>query len=256
MQHLRKTFSEYARTFLTGRPDFDRNIQLKLDHTLRVADFTAALCRRHFAGDAALARQAAAAALCHDWSRFEQLRQFNTFNDAASFNHGRRSRELIESQHRLDVLAPEERTAVAFAVEFHNALTPPPPPSPAAGRLLAIVRDADKFDIIRILAGCAAAPDNPTVTLELIPDRRLSPEIEERLRRGEAPAYSELRTTADFFASRLLWAGELNFSFTREAFRRDGCFRRLAAAVAPSPVVSALLAAAESALESGERSAE
>ncbi|MBM6898753.1 HD domain-containing protein, partial [Gemmiger formicilis] len=99
-RHAQQAFSDYAAHYNAA----DSKIKLKIDHTYRVA----ALCGRIAASLGLSQPDIDLAWLCgllHDVGRFEQLRQYGTFNDAQSIDHAAMSaRVLFEEGHIRDYL--------------------------------------------------------------------------------------------------------------------------------------------------------
>lgn len=142
-----RAFAGYA----AGYNAADPKVKLKIDHTYRVA----ALCERIAVSLALPKTEVDLAWLCgllHDVGRFEQLRQYGTFNDAQSIDHAAMSaRILFEEGHireYLDDYSQDEllRTAVAW----HSAYRLPDDLDERTLQFCQILRDADKIDILRV----------------------------------------------------------------------------------------------------------
>ena len=85
-QTYEQWFHEYTREFLVGS-EFDvANVQLKIDHTMRVLEFARQIAGAQGpAGE--LTELAELAALFHDVGRFPQYARYRTFHDQMSVNH-------------------------------------------------------------------------------------------------------------------------------------------------------------------------
>lgn len=221
MEALIARFREYAATFRGQSALCDRNIDLKVEHTLRVASEMTRLCREEHVAPR-LCVPARYTAMLHDLSRFEQFRRSGSFNDAESFDHGDRSAEIAAAEHWVDDLDHRMAEAVLTAVAWHNKPAIPPDLSPDADTLTRLVRDADKLDIFKVLLDHLKHPDNPAVTFSLAPDAGVTPAIAEALAEGRQVLHRDMRTAADFLAAKLLWPFDLNFAWSRREFlRRD-----------------------------------
>ena len=90
--------------------------------------------------------------LLHDVGRFEQLRQYGTFNDAQSIDHAAMSAKvLFEEGHIRDYCdADDEDALLRTAVAWHSAYRLPEDLDPRTLRFCQILRDADKVDILRV----------------------------------------------------------------------------------------------------------
>lgn len=154
----------------------DERIALKVEHTYRVADACDAIAR----GEGLEPRDVDLAWLCgllHDIGRFEQLRHWDTFNDARSCAHAALGRYILEGPvegcrgkrlWRVDDatvidlypggdLASFTRDAewapvIVRAVGLHSDLSLPDDLTPRERLFCAIVRDADKIDILRVFS--------------------------------------------------------------------------------------------------------
>ena len=155
--HARAAFDEYVHDYDPKNP----RIALKVAHALRVA----ALCER-IAGSLGLAPhevdRAWLVGLLHDIGRFEQVRRYDSFNDAATVSHARLGEELLFEddgkgggplvRRFVDDDADDEllRTAVAT----HSDLRLPVDLGPECLQLCQILRDADKIDILAVNVIC------------------------------------------------------------------------------------------------------
>ena len=129
----------------------DPKVKLKIDHTYRVA----ALCDRIAARLALPRSEVDLAWLCgllHDVGRFEQLRQYGTFNDAQSIDHAAMSAKvLFEEGHIREYLdEAAEDALLQTAVAWHSAYRLPDDLDDRTRQFCQILRDADKVDILRV----------------------------------------------------------------------------------------------------------
>lgn len=146
-RHAQQAFSDYAAHYNAADP----KVKLKIDHTYRVA----ALCGRIAASLGLSQLDIDLAWLCgllHDVGRFEQLRQYGTFNDAQSIDHAAMSaRVLFEEGHIRDYLDDaDEDELLRTAVAWHSAYRLPAELDQRALLFCQILRDADKVDILRV----------------------------------------------------------------------------------------------------------
>lgn len=230
-------FRAYAEGFLTGEPANDDSIRLKIEHSFRVRDEALALADS-VPFPPSLRRRALAAALLHDYGRFEQYRRYRTFRDDRSVDHARLSAELCIKNEVLADFTPPERGEILAAIRVHNqpALPPQLPAGSAALHLARLVRDADKLDIVEILLGELANPRNEDILLNL-PPTELSPYVVDRLLRGEPLSYAKLASATDFVASKLGWSFDLNFPHSSREFRRRNYLERLMAFLPASETI-------------------
>ena len=221
-EDLIRRFREYAAAFKGAGELCDKNIDLKVDHTLRVASEMSRLCAAENI-EKRLLGPAMYTAMLHDISRFSQFRSSGSFNDAESFDHGDRSAEIAAADGWVAGLDRRTAEAVLTAVCWHNKPEVPDDLSPDAMLLTRLVRDADKLDIFNVVLEHLDHPgDNPAVTFSLDPASGVTPEIAAAIAAGRQAAHRDMRSAADFVAAKLLWPFDLNFDWSkREFLRRD-----------------------------------
>jgi len=81
-ERVKNTFAEYT----SGYNATDPKIKLKIDHTYRVAELCE-LIARNLKLDEYETDVAWLTGMLHDVGRFEQIKRYNTFNDAQSVDH-------------------------------------------------------------------------------------------------------------------------------------------------------------------------
>ena len=156
-QHALDGFLRYVGDYDPDNP----RIRLKIDHTLRVAP----LCERIATSLGLPAPEvdlAWLAGLLHDIGRFEQVRRYDTFNDAASLPHAALSASVL-----FDDPGPDGRPLIRsfveddtddgplrIAIASHSDLRLPVDLDPRTRRLCELLRDADKIDILKVNCVC------------------------------------------------------------------------------------------------------
>lgn len=161
-EHVKETFQKYTDAY----DSTDEKIKLKIAHTYRVAG----LCERIAKSEnlpAAEVELAWLLGMLHDVGRFEQLRRYDTFNDAQSVDHAKLGAELLfsratsqattaisligrENGIRAYIEDEEEDVLIETAIRTHNAYRLPKELDARTTRLCHILRDADKIDILRV----------------------------------------------------------------------------------------------------------
>lgn len=223
-QALELQFREYARSFASPGEEPPRPNVLKVAHTFDVCE----LMDRIVCGEPVFAPEqyfpAYLCALFHDVSRFEQYRDYRTFRDDRSFDHGKRSAEIFLRDFSVPGLSTEEKQWIAAAVEFHNKPKLPESLSPETLPLAKAVRDADKLSIMKLLNRHFKRPlfsREEAVSLSM-PD---TPEFTEELAvaaiRGEPVRHAQMKNVNDFKISVFGWTSDVNFS-TSARFLLEG----------------------------------
>ena len=216
-RRAREAFDSYVAAYDATNP----RIALKVEHTLRVAE----LCER-------IAREAGftpagtdLAWLCgllHDIGRFEQLRRWDTFSDAASTSHAALGVEVLFGNegdtgvadddgsaagtigiiHRFIDPNDELEEVIRAAVGFHSDYRLPEDLNVRTHAICDVVRDADKLDILRV-----ASTDTVETVLNATEDELLasavSPAIEDAFFEHRTAHYSERVTPVDYLVNLL-----------------------------------------------------
>ncbi len=244
-------FDGYLRAFADGRGALAPLLQLKVEHSRRVAAIMGGLGR-----DLGLARGEVAAAwtlgLLHDVGRFSQFAQFGTLNDRRSLDHGRRGAEVLEQHRILRGCAPAERRRILAGVRHHNGRRLPG--GLRAGELLFVrlIRDADKLDIFETLVAVCENGEvrrRPELVFNVPLDGPPSPAAAADLRAGRIVSYAHVRSLADFFLTMLSWVYDLNFSATCRRLAERGLLEKILAALPPDREIRAAAAVAMASFE-------
>ncbi len=211
-------FTSYANSFLTGNNDFDRNIILKREHSLKVMNecllLASALC---------LPEQeqllAGIAGLFHDVGRFEQFKRYLTFVDIKSENHGKLGGDVLKENFTFKNLSNDERNILLSAITNHNCRLLPTDLSFSEIIMAKIVRDADKLDIMRIVLDYYTDPEkNESIVLELDNSDIITKSVFDAVMKNVTVSIRDLRTVADFKIAQLAWIYDLNYQHSIERY--------------------------------------
>ena len=106
---LKNRFREYAVSFADSPGKVPQAMQLKIGHTFDVCSITDYITEKERSVFDARGRYLARlAALFHDVSRFKQYKEFQTFRDADSFDHGEMSAENFKKKISIEKKWEEE----------------------------------------------------------------------------------------------------------------------------------------------------
>ena len=242
----RQRFAAYVETFATAEGLHPMQ-QLKLDHTWRVA----ANCREIAQGEGwsnAEASLAEAAGIWHDVARFEQYRRFRTFADPRSFDHGERGADLLAEHDLLDGTDPGDAACLVAAVRLHNRLSLPEDLPEGWRRIVQILRDADKLDILEVFVETfrtRSYEQFPEILLHVDPDGPLSEEVVAAVAAGRTASYAHIRSLVDMRLLSVGWLYDINFARTFALIRERGLFRGVRNELPDRPEVRAALDQAE-----------
>lgn len=222
-RRARQAFAAYAARYDADDP----KVKLKIDHTYRVA----ALCERIAASLDLPPAERDLAWLCgllHDIGRFEQLRRYGTFNDAQSIDHAAMSaRVLFDEGHIAEYL--DDRTqdeTLRTTVAWHSAYRLPPDLDARTRRFCAILRDADKVDILRVNVE-TPMEDIYGVTTRALRRSPVSPAVLEAFYAHHAVLRSLKQYPADHAVGHASLVFELEYPESLRAVREQGYLFRL-----------------------------
>lgn len=239
---FREFLGRYVDGFLTGDPAFDENIEIKRDHSLRVAGHASRIADSlGLAPD--LDTACRLAGLFHDLGRFEQYRDFRTFDDRSSVDHGRLGAAVLGRTPALDRTFGRVRRLVRAAVMLHNRRRLPPAAPQDCLLVTRVVRDADKLDIFRVMLAHFAPQRalNPVVTLGLKDQPGAwSASIAADIRGRRLADYGSMAYVNDFKLLLLSWVYDLNFPAARQALARSGLLHGLIALLPDAPEIVGL----------------
>jgi hypothetical protein len=237
-----KSFLSYVEDFRQGSPEDIGNIEYKRGHSLRVLENAKAI-----AGSLNLepscCRLALLAALLHDVGRFPQYRRYKTFLDRLSENHGLAGARALRGSELLAGIAPDEQKTIRCAVLLHNRRHIPAYVSANVRKLTAIVRDADKLDILPVIISNLdpESDQNPVITLHLKPHpTAYTPSVYASVLSGRLGKYKEMRWVNDFKITLCSWVYDFNFPAARQLCLERGCMDALLQTLPDTPEMKAL----------------
>lgn len=207
LETLTRRYHAYVDTFRAADGRLSQMLQLKLDHTLQVAEDA----KRIMAGEAwpeCAYVIGEACALLHDAGRYSQLTEFGTFQDSQSIDHAVRGVEVIVAGCLLEGVAEAERKRILTSVAVHNKKSVPATLEPETASLVHLVRDADKLDIFRVLEVAiedGSLERNPEIAWELQVKGPPSPAIVEAVRQGLPVSYEWVKSLSDFVLLQVGW---------------------------------------------------
>lgn len=223
-------FNEYVADFDPGNP----RIALKIAHTLRVAQ----LCER-IAAQIGMASDDVDLAwimgLLHDIGRFEQVRVYDTFNDAASVDHAAMGAHVLFDGENTAAGAPLIRMFLAdpahdellrTAIEAHNAFRLSDTIDGRTRVFCQVLRDADKVDILKVNCTCPIE-DIYAVTEKEMRDSALSPACVDAFYSHRCLKRSERAYPADIMLGHICFAWEIVYEPSFQAMCEQGHLSRM-----------------------------
>lgn len=238
LTNFEKIFINYTDSFLTDNIEFDKNILLKKKHSL----FVRHECRQLVKAEKFFPRMAALieiAGLFHDIGRFEQIREFNTFVDCKSIDHGKLGYEVLKKTNILSALPEKDQNILLISTKNHNVRMLPDNLDEETLMVVKAVRDADKLDIMRVLLNEYAKGNlDKTVILHLEESDNISPNVLAHLEKGENPNIADFRTLTDFKLAQLAWIYDLNYKHSIHEFKKREFYEQITSFLPDIPQIN------------------
>ncbi len=195
-----------------------RNFAIKKAHSLRVAERAEfiSLKLKLNEDDASIAKLAA---LFHDIGRFWQLYKYNTFDDSKSGDHAKFSVEIIKREGFLKTLGCPSEDVVLSAIIAHNKFEIPESLTERELLHAKILRDADKLDILEVLARYYSQSDtkpNHSLSWKLPEGYEVSDNVARNVLAGKVVNKQDVRSETDVRVMQLSWIYDLNFECSIE----------------------------------------
>ena len=220
---------EFVAQYTLQEPGHQRHIELKLKHSLRVWEGVQRILG-HERIDLKTARLSEIAALYHDLGRFPQYFKYRTFKDSDSEDHGRLGFKILRQSGLLHGLSRPDTRIVLQSVFLHNRAVLPAGLPAALHPVAGLVRDADKLDIVGVIAGHLFEEDGSSqvLTLGLRQDpEKMSGKIVHQVRNRALVNYQDMVWVNDFKLLLCSWVFALNYSTSRRIMAEQGEIERL-----------------------------
>ena len=226
--HLER-FTRYSSGFLTQDDAHNFHIQLKIDHSLRVAELARSIVDAE-GFPLPVAELTHLAALYHDMGRFTQFRDFGTFNDRISVNHARQGVLVLRQPPFLTDLPTADARRIRAAIGLHNARALCPRLKPPLSSMAKVVRDSDKLDILPVLIDhFSRTGDQSQVVVLNVKNHptRYSESTLNTVLAGRVGSYETLEYVNDFKLLLISWVYDFNYPASFEILDRSGYLNTL-----------------------------
>ncbi|MBU4200478.1 MAG: HD domain-containing protein [Verrucomicrobia bacterium] len=207
-------FEGYIRLFADGQGILAPMLQIKADHSRRVAGIMEMIARdmELMADDV---RTAYILGLLHDVGRFSQYTEFNTYNDRVSVNHGWNGAEIVLKSKVLMGIVPDDGIRIATGIRHHNEHHLSDSIGDGALLFVKMIRDADKLDICRTMMALWENGEllkYPELVYHIDLKGPPNPMAIAELRAGRTVSYRHIKSMVDFFMTLLSWVYDFNFT--------------------------------------------
>ncbi|BCS87421.1 HD domain-containing protein [Pseudodesulfovibrio sediminis] len=224
-----QTFTDFSTAYLSGNADKDYHIQLKIDHTMRVLDNAKAIIKGEGLNGRS-ARLSLLSALYHDIGRFPQFKQYDTFRDAHSVNHGRLGVLTLRTIPIPDSLDSADLRILKAAVGLHNVKEINPNCPAFLKNVVNVVRDSDKLDIYDVVLDHLSITTDPKrIVIHSLEEHptKYSDTVFKAVFEGQTCDYSNLYYSNDFILLLVGWLFKLAFPTTISLLSERGCIDRI-----------------------------
>jgi len=234
-----KWFEGYTSRVHCPDAEIEKNILLKLSHTIRVCENIAIIAGPMGMKEEDLAL-AQALALFHDVGRFEQLRRFGSFNDNTTVDHALLSLKVVNSSGVISCLPKRERNIIRKSIWYHNKYRIPVTEKDDVILFSKLIRDADKLDILGIIAEhFEKREQHPNQALDygLTDELGLTEKAVSDILQGKMVRIAALKTLGDLRLMYSSWIFDINFPATLACIKKRGYLERLLADLSLEPEI-------------------
>jgi len=208
-----ENLKEYYDSFLALSEEQQANFEIKYDHSLRVAE----LCMKIATSmqlDESEQDLAFLAGAFHDIGRFQQLVDYNTFNDSLSVDHAQLAVQIIDDKGFFEGLSENDKSKLLLAIQLHNKLELPKDIDQNKLWYARILRDADKLDILKVVTDYYTNPKaapNHTLTWEMPKGGLVSASVAKQVLNGNMVSKADVANETDIKIMQLSWVYDINF---------------------------------------------
>lgn len=223
----RKKIQQVFEDYMARYNRSSEKIRLKVEHTYRVAN----LCARIAISEGLTAEDVDLAwviGMLHDIGRFEQLRQYNTFQDALSIDHGECGGDILFKEGRIRdyILADKEDELIEASIRMHNKYSLPENINKRELLFLRILRDADKIDILRVNVE-TPLEEIYDVTNEDLKQAIISPAVLDAFTKCHTVHRDLIDTSIDYLVGHIALVYDFSFPMSNTIVREQGFLKQM-----------------------------
>jgi len=244
LQQAEKWLDAYIGSFRDQKGKLHPLIEVKRIHSLRVRDNGARIADE-LGWEGGLRDTAVAACLLHDTGRFPQFREYGTYYDGASVDHGNLGEKVLREKFPWEVLEGiGVKEIILEAVRLHNKKILPDTLPENVLPVARIVRDSDKIDVFRLVRRHVEEGRIHDLLPRIEITNEYSCGLLKELAEEGSGSYRNVRTLADFLLVQLSWAFDLNYSPSFRILEEDGVFSWIAGHLPSHPEADSFVSAA------------
>jgi len=243
---VRHWFDDYVNRYRQGNGRLHPMLQLKFDHSLRVAADSRKIASALGWQDKDV-NTAEAIGILHDVGRFPQFAKFGTFFDPHSVNHGDYGYRVASKAEVLAPCKPKNRKVILTGIRYHNCRVIPKELEPESLRFLKLIRDADKLDIFYVLSDAIRNRrfvEHPELLLNANPEGPATPKLLQEIRKQRSGSYKNINSLIDMNLLQVTWVYGINYSPTFHCIAKRRLLEGIEAVVPNDPEIQEVITAA------------
>jgi putative nucleotidyltransferase with HDIG domain len=224
LEYIKVWFKEYVNTFNSNSSEFQRNIDIKRDHTHRVTKEIIKIGKQLGLNEDEL-NLAAIIALLHDIGRFDQYNRYKTFSDYKSENHAELGIRILKKYNILGRVDTEVQNIVFCSIRNHNKPSLPKKETEICLFYSRLIRDADKVDILKVVTDYykkVNGQKNTALVLELPDTPGISEEVYRALINKHPVEMNYVKSINDIKLLQVGWIYDINFKPTFDIIKKQG----------------------------------
>lgn len=237
LQEIHRWFRDYVDDFRGPDGRLPSLLQLKLEHSLRVAeDARAVACDLGWSN--ADVNTAEAIGILHDVGRFSQYVEFKTLSDRHSINHAERSWKVVDEEIVLSGVSTTDCQRIKDAILYHNQIEIPADASKDSLPFVQLIRDADKLDIFMLFHEMASndkLEEHPELLFGVPMEGPANPELVDMIRSRRNVPFSMIKSLTDFKLIQMSWVYDIHYPPAFERIDQRNIIGKLESLLPSSP---------------------
>lgn len=153
--------------------------------------------------------------LLHDIGRFEQLKEFNSFDDS-NIDHADLGVKILFEEGLIKNFwsNKEDYELIEFAIKNHNKMKIEKTTNERYLKFAKLIRDIDKMDIIYLLGYLSELDTKPSNDL-------INPKIINSIKNHELSNYKDIKNINDSIALKFAYTYDINYDECLEEFKQN-----------------------------------
>lgn len=218
---IKEFYKEYISNYNTNEP----RIALKVAHIYRTAEKSKWLAEKLKLNkeDILLAEFIG---LLHDIGRFEQIKQYNTFLDKISVNHGEYGVKVLFEDNLIRNFIEDDRydEIIRKAILNHNRDNIQENCNEREMLHCKIIRDADKLDIFNVILTESFEAAYP---IDIYIKEGISNEIKEGFITNHRIDYSKIKSCVDLLVGQIAYIFDINYIYSLKEIKKENYIEKL-----------------------------